>query len=320
MAARHVAAYQEVLLKLQTTFATGEAALVNTDVSECFLDDLKISATPAVSPIVLAGGGTPSKSVLGPAKGELTLSYPLRNGGAATPGQWTLPLQCSGMKQSAASSIYTYVPTYKQSEFKDCSVWHYTGNLDTTSALLRKVNNCMFDAEFTFDWRGEAAVGKVTYTGVGSSPDAPAPATQATITKSTVGTQTIVGATVSMFGDSDYDPLMIKFTIKRNPVALANFTSGYGMTLFSGTPEITWEATVYKDSGALAETALRAGTLGAISVSWGVAPNKLTFATGAGTAQITECSDGNQDNVDTYELKGIIVGNDFTVTCDCTAA
>ena len=317
-AVRHVANLQTVLCKLQAVYGVGETALIGTDAAEVYLDGFKASSTPMVSPIRLAGNGTPSKSVIGPSKGEITMPYPIKNGGAATPGQWTKPLQCSGFKESAVGSVYTYTPTYKQSEMKDCTVWAYSGNLDTTSSLLRKMTNCQFDWEITLDWRGEAALGKVEFTGFGSSPAAPATATSPAITKNAANIVTIVGATVGFFGDADYDPLMIKFKNTRGPVPLANYTSGYGMTLLTAPAAIEWEATVYMDTGALAETTMRAGTLGTISVMWGTAPEKITIATAASKAQITECTVGEQDGVETYELKGIIVDNDFSIACDCT--
>jgi hypothetical protein len=66
----------------------------------------------------------------------------------------------------------------------------------------------------------------------------------------------------------------------------------------------------------LAETAYANGTTGTISVSWGTEPNKITLATGASKAQITEVSDAEEGEVETYDLTGIIIDNDFSVEVD----
>jgi hypothetical protein len=307
----------QVLLKLQTTFGTAEGSLTTTDVAE-IMEGGVVGFTPNTTAIRLLGSGfSQNASVVGPSVGELTLRYPLRSGGNGDPGQWTLPLQCCGWKESDAADVYTYEQTSKMSEFKDATVWGYTGNRDTSKSLKRIISNTMYNAKFILDFRPAEAVAYVEFTGQGVYSGAPSAATQLAITKDTTSINALKGVTLNFFGDTDYDPLLLEFDLGRVVSVTTDGTdsTGLGFGIVSD-GSATWHAIIYKSVDALAETAYANGTTGTISVSWGTEPNKITLATGASKAQITEVSDAEEGEVETYDLTGIIIDNDFSVEVD----
>lgn len=318
--AKQLVEHRTTLLKLQSQFGQAETGLAAEDAAEVLLDAVKMTTSVSTNSLRFAGGrGSPNKSlVTGASKTEVEISYPMKNGDTATPGQWTLPLLCSGFKKDSQGALHTFTPTYLLSEMKDCTVWQYSGNNDNDSSILREADSCQFDCDIILDWTKGDAFGRANFTGKGKSDYSPVLATKPTISKTSVGAYSITGANVSMFGPN-YDPLNITFHVKRGPELLISHATGYSGTLLTAPAAITWEAVVYKDSGALAESDLRSGTLGTISAAWGAAPGKITVGTGSQKAKITEVSHSEQDGVELYELKGEVVDNDFYILCDCDA-
>ena len=322
MSGRHIVELQQVLLKLQSAFGSVESSLAAADVAEV-AEGSKVIFTPNTTPIKLLGDGfSQNASVVGPSIADVTLIYPLRTGGAVdTPGQFTLPLQCCGLVESESTDVYTYTPTSKQSEYKDCTIHGFSGSRDTNEAFKRILYNCMFNAKFTLDFRAEEAIGKVEFTGKGVYSGASSLASQVSITKSTASVYALKDCINNFFGDSDYDLLLFELDIGNEVFVTTNPTdsTGLGYSLIKR-PSVKWNAIVYKDGDTTSETIYHEGTLGTISVSWGAAPDKITIATGTSKAQITECGDGDQDGAETEELSGIVVDNDFTVAVDTSTS
>lgn len=322
MSGRHVVALQQVLGQLQSAFGTAETDLSAADILEV-LEGAKIGFSPNSTPVNLLGAGfSQNASVIGPATGDITMSFPLRTGGIAdSTGQWTGPLQCCGLKSVEATDVYTYTPTSLQSEYKDMTIWGFSGSKDTTESFKRVIHSCMFNAKFTLDFRPEEAYGKVEFTGKGVFDLAATLASQVSPTKSTASILPIKGATINFLGDTDLDLLLFELDIGNEIVVVPkpSVATGLGYSLISKRIS-KWNAIVYKDGDANPMTTYAAGTLGTISISWGAKPNKITIATGASKAQITEINDGDQDGIETDELAGIIIDNNFTVAIDTAAA
>jgi hypothetical protein len=320
MAGRHVVKLEQALAKLQTARFTEEAGLLTGDAAEV-MDGSKFSFIPSVSPIRLVGAGfSQNPSVVNPTIADLTMIYPLRTGNAAgNEGQWGIPLQCSGFLRAAAGSVITFTPNNDETNHKHLTVWGHSGNKTASKSFLRILYNCQFSSKFTLDFSGEEGYGKVEFTGKGIYKGAPALATQATVVKSTASIFPLRGCTINFLGDTDFHLLKLEFDCAQVVSVMYNPTSANGLygTQISDM-EIKWAATVYKDSEATPEATYQAGTLGTISASWGVAPNKITLATGASKAQIASLSDGDAEGVSTFEATGIVVDNDFSVAADTT--
>lgn len=308
-----------LLLKIQQTQGVMETVLATTCLSEATKPQLTFD--PSVTEVALSGSGfSQNASVIGPLEGALNGSYPVRTGGAVdSPGDWAIPLQACGFKETELSHVYTYTPSSVQSEWKGLTAYMYSGNKNTSGAMLRKLANILGTGKITLDFEKSIATfefnGKGAYDG-----GAAATETQPAVTKSTALVQNLKGAVMSLFSDSDYIPISIEFDIG-NEVNVttngANSVSGKGISVFTKRA-IKWTMKCYRDTNVTPETTLLAGTTGTISVQWGTAPNKITVATTK--AQITKADVGDQNGVETYDLSGICVDNDLTITEDTTVA
>lgn len=324
--ARQVEALNQVLLKIQSTFGTAESSLTASDVAEVERG-AKASYAPKVTDISLVGAGfTQNKSVIGPRECSISLAYPLRTGGAEnSPGQAVKALQCCGWKETASDTDadatndrFAYTPSNKQSEWKDCTVWAYSGNLDTSGSYLRKIQNVMFSGKLSIDF--ETCVAKLMVEGKGALNTEDAAATQATVTPSSTAVASLAGATINFFGDADYTLINLEYDFGEAPNTSINGANANGLGMTTQTDrKIKFTAKVYKDTAIAPVTALNAGTLGTISVMWGTVPNKFTVATGSSKAQITSVSESEQNGYTTYDISGIVIDNDLTITVDTAA-
>lgn len=320
--AKQVSSLMQAVCSLQAAFGTEALVLSTFDVAEV-MEGSKCGFTAKTSPVALVGAGfSQNASVRGPSVADVTLVYPLRTSGVQdTETDLQRALQCSGLLLSGPTSHkYTYAPTSVATSWKDMTVWGYSGDMSTTAAYKRILYNCMFNPKFTLDFKDEGFA-KVEFTGKGVYKGPAAAATQLVVTKDAGLVQPLRGVTLTFFGDTDFDLLKLEFDLGQEVTTTAKPTdsTGLGMTLITKRA-IKWTATVYRDTAADAETLYSAGTLGTISCSWGDAPNKITIATGALKAQITEIADGDSDGVETYELSGIVVDNDMSIEFDTTSA
>lgn len=315
MAARQIVSLEQVLAKIQTTFGTLEAALTGTEFTEP--SKATIAFNPAVTPVVLVGAGfSQNVSVVGPLDADLSLSFPFKTGGAQDkPGYWAMFLQSCGFKETPTSHVYAYTLSNATDDWKDLTVWGYTGNKNASGALLRKVSSVMSTAKITLDF--EKSFATIDFTCKGAYEAASAAATQATVTKGTSLSQALKSATVSILADANLVPLSLEFDINNTVSVLVNPTAanGKGLSLIDN-KGIKWSLKCYMDSGSTPDATLIAGTTAALSCSWGAAPNKLTV--GTTKAMIDKISESNQNGVSTWDITGICVDNDFTVSADTT--
>ena len=327
MSGRHFKALQQVAAKQQAVFGTKEATLLLADVVEV-MEGSKVSFTPNAAAMKLLGAGfSQNASVIGPSIGDLSVIFPMRTGGAVdSVGQWGIFLEACGMKKTeglvAEVNKYTFTPTNKQSEWKDCTVEGFSGSLDTTESFKRILYNCMFNHKITLDFKPEEPIAKIEFTGKGVYDAAAALATQYVAVKSTAPILALKGMTINLLGDTDHDLCLFELDggVELNgPMLKPTDSHGIGIMTIKAV-SAKWRAVVYKDGDTTPESIYHAGTLGTISLSWGTNPNKITIASGTNKAQITGIQDGDQDGAETCELSGIFVDNDYTVVVDTNAA
>jgi hypothetical protein len=319
---KQVTSLMQAVCSIQSALGTEATSLSTFDVAEV-MEGSKLGFTAKTSPIALVGAGfSQNASVRAPSIADVTLVYPMRTSGAQdTETDLQRVLQCSGLLLSGPTSHkYTYAPTSIASSMKDMTVWGYSGDMSTTAAYKRILYNCMFNPKITLDFQGDGYA-KAEFSGKGVYKGPAAAATQLAVTKDAGIVQPLRGVTLNFFGDTDFDLLKLEFDFGQEVAVTAKPTDPTGLGLALITKRlIKWSATVYRDTAADAETLFSAGTLGTISCAWGTAPNKITIATGALKAQITEIADGDTDGVETYELSGIVVDNSISLEFDTTSA
>ncbi|MFA5323425.1 MAG: hypothetical protein WC373_12200 [Smithella sp.] len=313
-----------ILLRNQTARGTVEGTPVAGDILEAEVG-ASISIDPRVKDIDLVGSPQ-NASVIGPRECGISLSIPFRTG-AAKGNQLQMDqalLSCymavtaSDTDSDSTDDRFIYIPSYKDSEWKDSTIWAYSGCQDTDLALLYVLQNCSFGAKISLDFND--AIASLSLEGKGVLSATPALATQPTVTPSTVVPPALIGATINFLGDSDYIPAKIDFDLGPDIYATLKPTaaSGLGITTPGAKRKVKWSAKVYHDSGVTPFTTLLAGTTGTISVSWGTVPNKFTVSTTK--AQIRTCKISAENNVTCYDLEGICVDNDFAIQIDTAVA
>lgn len=306
------------LFALQSTFGSGVAALTNTDYADVedganLENDMQMDAVTAAEGMF----GQPQQ-IPGMIPATANLPYILRSRGDNSPGYWSLPFQCCGMAEDVLSKVYTYDPTSLRTEWKDGTLWHYTGTQASSGALLEKASSMMFDAEITLT---PGKVGRIVFTGKGAHSGAATAATQPTCTRSTQLATALLGTTVSIMGYA-YKFTEMKIKIACNPDTTIDVAATYGVGRALPTDmKITWSAKLYAvvPGSADAFTQLIAGTKAAFSVMWGTAPNKFTISSPNNKAQITSRKKSDQNGITTLDLEGIFVDNDFRLVVDTTA-
>lgn len=310
-----------LLSKKQAVQGTKEAALVYTDfvtVDDTFSLDYKkeFSEQSLVQGIL----GQPQR-VGGVSSVEVKVSMPIIPTGDATPLPNVDPfLRSCGLKYALATKKHTYTPKLAVvTDYADMTLWGYTGDKTASDSVLTKCANTMFDAEIT----GE--VGKpamCTFTGKGVPDGVPASATYpatATALIAAVPPAILKNCVVTINGGTFS---LLKFSVKTgNDVQLiksAADESGYLQAMITGVKS-AWSATVYMVDASTAAnnplTGMAAGTLATTSIKFGAATDSLiSIVSGASKSQITECKQGADNGIMTWELAGIFVDNDYLLT------
>ena len=302
-----------LLISEQGIYGTMVTPLISTDIVET-IGVVKITNNPNNTELSLVAGGlSQDASIPGAIDQDISFQIPMRVAAADNVGQCGKVMRLCGMKETEGTDgIFSYTFTSKQSEMKDGTVWGYSGNLDSSESV-RKVG---FNAVFSPKWTIEA--GKFSVMDVTSKMCfAPwAAATQPTITKEQTLPSAFVGATtVTIMGDTDYKLLSLtidpqqEIRLTKDPKA----TYGYGASIITDR-KIKFTAKVYRDNLSTVDpmTLLLGKTIAAIEVTYGTAPQKVTYA--SSYAQINTVEEDDEEGVESYTINGLFERNDFTVT------
>jgi len=315
---RSVVDLEMILAKLQSSFGTMATPLTSADYVQpgkpSFAMDVPATKVESVG---VNFGQDPS--VIGPREAAISMSFPLRSGGAQDlPGDWTKFLQASGFKETETTNVYSYALATR-AEWKDLTLWGYSGDQGSNAALRQVVANALFSAKISLDFK--TAYGQIDFNGKGVYSGLPIAATQPAATRHSLVTPNLLGFIGSFF-DASYTLLSINFDIGGEiSVCIAPQStdgSGKGISLFTDI-KIKWDAKVYLDTAMVAQphAKLIAGTQGATSIAWGTAPNKITVADAA--MQIESVKESDENKVKTYDLSGISIGNGLTITVDTSS-
>jgi hypothetical protein len=311
--ARQVVELITVLAKLQASAGTMETLLTSANLMQPMKPSYSLD--PAESPIDLVSAGFGQMpSVIGAYDVGQKMSFPLRPSGVqGVPGDWAIALQACGFKQTPVGNVYSYAPANKDSEWKRLTMWAYSGNLDTSSAILAKLGDLMYNGKITIDF--DKALAILELDGKGRFEAAPAAGTQPTVSRVSTAVPPVRGATISIMGVSTFVPLTFELdfgqdiSMVRNPAV----TSGNAFSVLVKR-KMKWSAKVYQDLPASGDPVaqLIAATTGAMSIAWG----KFTVAATSG--QITKVGQSDQNGVQTYDISGPVIENDVTISLDTT--
>jgi hypothetical protein len=317
----------QVLFKQQTTFGTPEVALIASDLLEVE-SGAQLQFDPSITEMALVGAGFPqNEPVIGPSEASVSLSVPLRTGGVeGNTGYVGKLLPCLGMKETASDSDadlandrYIYTFSNKQSEWKDATVWGYTGNLDANSSVVRKCGNLMFGGDLNIDFDKSTAM--LSLSGKGAYVAAAVVGTQATTSPSGILIPEVKNATVSIMANSTIVPVdfKISFSQEAQPRLNPRVSYGKGLTVVRGR-KLKWTSKVYIEKPATfdPEALLYARTKAALSISWGTVPNKITIS--SAKQLITGCNYSEHGGIQCWDLSGIFVDNDLSIQLDTAVA
>jgi hypothetical protein len=305
------------LFAIQSAFGSAVGALTASDFSDVedgatLENDLQVEQPEQASGVFSQRAAIP-----GEMPASCSLPYILRTSGDNSPGYWSKPFQCGGMKETPAAKVYTYAPTSVRTDWKDGTIWHYSGSNVASGALLEKASNIMTEWEITLT---PGKVGRIAFSGKGAHTGPATAATQPSNTPASTVAKAVLAATVSIMGYS-YKPLEIKIKATREVQTTMDVALTYGIgRSLPGDLKITWTAKLYAVLPAETDafTQLLAGTTGAFSVAWGTAPNKFTATSPNSKAQITSRKKSDQNGIVTIDLEGIFIDNDFNLVVDTT--
>lgn len=313
--ARQVVDLQTVLAKIQTTAGTLETSLDSTHWVGAIKPTIQLE--PPASPIDIVGAGFGNMpNVIGGYAATAKMSFPIRILAQDSPGHWTTFLKAAGWKETGpASHSYTYTPSNLQSEWKNLTIWGYTGNMDSSSSILRKIGDLLFAGKIILDF--EKSIATLDIDGKGRFEAAPVAASQPAITRDSVACPPLRGATISIMGSSSYVPLYFELDFSQDVQTTLNPAVTGGMSLSVIVKRaMKFNVRVYKELPGTVDpiASLIAGTTAAFSIAWG--SSKYTVAITAG--QITKVTEADQNGIETYELAGEVINNGATITVDTT--
>ncbi len=309
-----ITASELYLARLQGALGVPESNLIAADWIDC-LPESKLDIVPTSDPMkTVSGRSSQDASVPGLINADIQLDFAIRSAGASTIAHWVKIAQAArlGLTEDVVVAGTRYI-LRPSNEHKDVTVWKYGGAHGANRSQLKQAVNCVFD------WKITQEVGKKAIisfqSGKGSILSLPVAGTLPTIVKPELFTPALLAADlISLFGES-YK--LIKYEISGNvPVEqrLDGTTfSGYGNTEATDI-EIKWAMTVYADSPNVIDpyTAWRNRTTGDIDITYGKTGEKISHS--IGDAQIEDIKESKQGNITSWDMTGISIDNNYTLT------
>ncbi len=303
-----------LLVKAQTTYGTAKTDLDATNIIET-IGPATLKPNFGMTEIdLVAGGFDQDASIPGLTSCDLSFKVYARSGGSDTPSQFgaLLGMSCFTMAE-AVDGIFIYTPTSVLGSMVDCTAWGYSGNLDSSGAILRKMSSGILIPKWSFE-AGKPTVmdcnGKFMYDGIPAAATAPTPTKIRTLASAFLG-----ATTLTINGDNNYKIINAEIDMGQEAALTINPAATYGQGLTIVTKrKIKWKAKVYKDTIVDPEHALLNPTdhIAAVTIEYGAVPQKYKWTSAYG--QITNISNSDESGVETWDLEGLFERNDFTIT------
>lgn len=301
------------LAKVQATNGTPEAALTNSDFAFVGSDS---SFNPRFDMFdIESATGTFGQegAVRGKGRVEQTFRMPIIPTASSTEPAVGIWLKSCGMEVTTATNLHTYAPTSTPANWKNLTVWKYSGDKATGQCLITKAGNSMYNVKLS---------GKIgdplfaEFSGVGRLVSLPAagnyvsgaltiPAVAPAVIKSTA--MTIAGTALKCTEfELDCGNEIVQVTDGSQDYGVYGADIGKRASKFS--------AKVYQESHATYNpfTNLDAGTLTTMTITFGVAGSKITISSTSKT-QVREATASDDGGILMYDLVGSIVDNSWSI-------
>lgn len=320
-----MASYQKLnvlLARVQNAIGAGATGLGVTDFRTVD-DNFNLDFTDAFTPINLAQGifGQPAH-VKGLGEVSTKVSFPLIVG-------YTGPnvhdfLTCSGMSYTGANGAAKYYApsSSPETDWKDMTLWSYSGDKSTSNSLLTKAQSVMFDLKIS----GE--VGKpctFEFTGKGVPDGVPSAANYISDTLPLLSATipAVIKTTSTQIGGRTFKFLKFSVTLANKVEIIKDSSQTFGYlrsTIVAR--DSKWDVTAYQEGLTGVNNnpvaTMDAGTLTQLSIAWGTATNNATIQSSASKAQITGIKHGNDSGINTFDMSGVFVDNDWTFISTAT--
>ena len=257
------------------------------------------------------------QAVAGMSLVDVKVTLPIIPTGSATVPNVGGFLNCCGMVYALATKKHSWAPTSViATNWKDMTLWGYTGDKTAGDTIITKAHSVMFDYEIS----GE--VGKpctITFTGKGVPDGAPAAGTYLTDTIaaiSTVPPAVLKNATQTINGLALH---ILKFSVKGgNDVQMIKNMGDESGNLQSMivNKKASWSVTAYMEDASSINptTGMAAGTLATTTIKFGSAADSyISITSGSNKSEIRECKQSVDNGLMVWEITGSFVDNDFTV-------
>jgi hypothetical protein len=230
-------------------------------------------------------------------------------------------LECSGMTMTQGIGIMrTYQPVSDYTKWMACTLHKYTGDTvagPATNSLLTTAMGVMFNGVI----KGE--IGKplsLELTGKGAVSAMPANVTYPTgpFTQLSDVIPAVLKAQAFTIAGATYKLLTFEWDFGNKIELVKDMTAPFGFAYAEITDMAAkWKAKVYESpygSGDNPFADMAAGTITDIGIVIGQPGSALTLGTGINSAlkaQITAIKQGNENGINTWDLDGIVIGNDW---------
>lgn len=305
---------QSALGTKQSSLTSSDFRTVGEDFSLDYVNDFKEQS--------LAQGifGQPQK-IKGVQSIDVKVTLPvIPTGGASTPNVHDF-LRCCGMAYTLSTYEHQYAPSSAiATDWKDMTLWGYTGDKTAGQSQLTKAHSVMFDSKLS--WAiGEALMAEFTGKGVPDGVPAPASYVSGTLALlSDVPPAFLKSTYLSIVGE-DYCVLKgeLNFGNQIELVKCTSDASGFIRSTIKGRTT-SFAMTVYQDIAAANPLSDMDGeVLDELKIRWGVTDGSLIEIGSTAKAQITSVKNGKDGDLNTYELAGYFVDNDWYLHINVSA-
>lgn len=139
-----------LLAKTQASLGTHQTGLDSSSfvtVDDNFTMDFKQEFT---EPNLAQGIFGQPQSVAGTQSVDVKVTLPVIPTGSTTPANVDAFLTCSGLSKGLVGNAFTYSPSSAyQTDWKDMTLWSYSGDHTNTNSLLTKTHSVMFDCKIS---------------------------------------------------------------------------------------------------------------------------------------------------------------------------
>lgn len=298
-----------VLVEKQTDRITPETTLGHNDFCDV-IEAAKLTISPDVEQDNRGSSAFDNyPPTVGRTQTEIGLAFGLHSLGSGGNPDFIRCLECAGWQRRLDAG---WIKMHPISEIINAAtVWGYYGGPGTQKAFLEKFGNVMFDGSIALE-AGKRALMRLTGKGKYLSPPARATMPNIAAWRERVTSPALQAASTIYLNGIAYGFIKGEITFGQAVEANVDATDTYG----GGDTEITdrkmeWSATVYQkiDTSFIPHTNLFAGATGIFDFQWGKTYHTYDMRLYALKSTLTDVKAGNNNGVNTWELKGIFEEN-----------